>query len=46
MIKNRSTKKLLNKSGPNIEPFGTPDTISVQVLSGFLVFIPCFLFVK
>ena len=32
MIISRSTKKILNNKGPNIEPSGTPNTISIQVL--------------
>ena len=32
MLRNKSHKNILNKSGPKIDPCGTPETISSQRL--------------
>ena len=45
-VKNKSAKKTLNSSGPSIEPCGTPNVISNQVLYVFSIFVLCFLFDK
>ena len=39
MKRNRSNKKILNKSGPRIEPCGTPNNISSQELKVLSLFL-------
>ena len=44
IMKKRSHKWILKKSGPNIEPCGTPDIISFQELYSFPIFFFFFFF--
>ena len=37
---------MLNKRGPNIDPYGTPNKISYQELKLSLIFVRCFLLDK
>ena len=39
MLRNKSHKSILNKSGSKIDPFGTPETISFQRMAQFLFFV-------
>ena len=44
--KNKSARNILNKSGPNIDPWGTPSIISHQSLNEFPILVRCFLLDK
>ena len=43
-MKNKSVKEMINNNGPNIEPCGTPKTISYQELEVLFTLALCFLF--
>ena len=44
--KNKSVRNILNKSCPNIDPWGTPSIISNQSLNEFPILVSCLLIDK
>ena len=46
IMKNKSRKKMLNKRGPKIDPWGTPNKISSHELYAEFILVLCLRFLK